>query len=53
MKTKEIIKNVCVYLGKEELLNSSFFEENGAEEFFSHEIGVEWVGEHSFDYYCS
>ena len=31
----------------------SFFEENGAEEFFSHEIGVEWVGEHSFDYYCS
>jgi len=31
VKTKEIIKNVCVYLGKEELLNSSFFEENGEE----------------------
>lgn len=31
MKAKEIIKNVCIYLGKEELLSSSFFEENGNE----------------------
>ena len=28
---KEIIKNVCTYLGKEELLNSSFFENDGQE----------------------
>ena len=31
MKAKEILKNVCVYLGKEELLASSIFEENGIE----------------------
>lgn len=31
MTAKEIIKNVCVYLGKEELLNSSFFETDGQE----------------------
>ena len=31
MKAKEILKNVCVYLGKEELLASSLFEENGNE----------------------
>lgn len=31
MKVKEILKNVCVYLGKEELLECSFFEENGEE----------------------
>ncbi len=31
MTAKEIIKNVCTYLGKEEILESSFFEENGAE----------------------
>lgn len=31
MTVKEIIKNVCIYLGKEELLNSSFFETNGQE----------------------
>ncbi len=29
MKAKEIIKNVCVYLGKEEILNSNLFEEGG------------------------
>lgn len=29
MTAKEIIKNVCTYLGKEEILNSSLFEENG------------------------
>ena len=29
MTAKEIIKNVCIYLGKEELLASSFFETNG------------------------
>ncbi len=29
MKVKEIIKNVCVYLGKEELLESSLLEEEG------------------------
>ena len=31
MKVKEILKNVCVYLGKEELLASSFFEDGGEE----------------------
>ncbi len=31
MTAKEIIKNVCIYLGKEEILNSSFFETDGAE----------------------
>ena len=31
MKAKEILKNVCVYLGKEEILSSSIFEENGEE----------------------
>jgi len=31
LKVKEILKNVCVYLGKEELLESSFFEEDGEE----------------------
>lgn len=31
MKAKEILKNVCVYLGKEEILASSLFEENGEE----------------------
>lgn len=31
MTVKEIIKNVCIYLGKEELLNSSFFETDGKE----------------------
>lgn len=31
MTAKEIIKNVCTYLGKEELLNSSFFETDGQE----------------------
>lgn len=29
MKAKEIIKNVCIYLGKDEILSSSIFEENG------------------------
>lgn len=29
MTAIEIIKNVCIYLGKEEILNSSFFETNG------------------------
>lgn len=31
MTAKEIIKNVCIYLGKEDLLASSFFEHNGEE----------------------
>ncbi|MBE7075291.1 MAG: hypothetical protein E7376_04865 [Clostridiales bacterium] len=31
MTAKEIIKNVCIYLGKEEILNSSFFETDGQE----------------------
>ena len=31
MKVKEILKNVCVYLGKEELLQSAFFEDGGSE----------------------
>ena len=31
MKAKEIIKNVCVYLGKEEILQSNLFEEGGDE----------------------
>ena len=31
MKVKEILKNVCVYLGKEELLESNFFEDGGEE----------------------
>lgn len=31
MKAKEILKNVCVYLGKEELLESNVFNENGEE----------------------
>lgn len=31
MTAKEIIKNVCIYLGKEEILNSSFFDPNGQE----------------------
>ena len=29
MKAKEIIKNVCIYLGKEEILSSNLFEESG------------------------
>lgn len=29
MTAKEIIKNVCIYLGKEDLLMSSFFEPDG------------------------
>lgn len=29
MTAKEIIKDVCIYLGKEEILNSSFFETDG------------------------
>lgn len=31
MKAKEILKNVCVYLGKEELLASNIFNEDGEE----------------------
>ena len=31
MKVKEILKNVCVYLGKEELLASNYFEDEGEE----------------------
>ena len=31
----------------------SFFHEDGAEEFFAISQGLEWTGEHSFDYYCS
>ena len=29
MTAKEIIKNVCIYLGKEEILNSNFYETSG------------------------
>ena len=31
MKAKEILKNVCVYLGKEEILASNIFEPDGEE----------------------
>lgn len=31
LKAKEILKNVCVYLGKEELLQSNIFEDCGEE----------------------
>lgn len=31
MKAKEIIKNVCIYLGKDEILLSNLFTENGNE----------------------
>lgn len=31
MTAKEIIKNVCIYLGKEDILTSSFFEPDGQE----------------------
>lgn len=31
MTAKEVIKNVCAYLGKEEILNSSLFEQDGQE----------------------
>lgn len=31
MKVKEILKNVCIYLGKEELLASNYFESDGQE----------------------
>lgn len=31
MKVKDIIENVCVYLGKEEILDSNIFNANGSE----------------------
>lgn len=59
MKVKEILKNVCIYLGKEELLDSAYFTEGGEDlsklnlkdlekmkiclEFISNEIASEYL----------